>query len=355
MRFFTTLVLFLASLLKIEAMSAEDQDLVAVSIYKKAYEIGLVSKKAMHHVLSMPRWNTSATSAFNKNSFDIMCRDNQVQINLNRLFLNAIINSWLERESQGRFYNQYTAFLMENRISEYDINALHEILNPIARANIKFRDVMSYITKSGSIQVFHEIIGEDLKLQGLEKTFYSISSKNFGRIYWISRLYSEKEATVNEYQWRMKYMFGKKEEEKIVEEKWLLNLYGDAVKRGVIPLEEWKQVIEHKEKIEINPMRIIMSAMIQMIIFGSDLYEFLRTYGIHPLNIFRMEPIVRSFCNSKTKVVGTSNDKMRLSEIIIPNVNSLRYVWEIISADLAKIGVKEGSYFVPREDLGLNL
>jgi len=353
MRFFIILMLFIGSVLKIEAMSPEDQNLVAVSIYKRAYEIGLVSKRAMNHVLNMPRWSTSIPPVFDKD-ISAIPQDNQVRINLNRLFMNAIINSWLERVNQGKFCNQYTTFLLENRVSEYDINALHEVLNPIARKDVKFGDVMSHIMRSGSIQVFHEIIKEDLKLQGLEKTFYTISSKNFGRIFWISRLYSEKDTTISEFQWKIKYLSDKRQREKIVEEKWLLNLYGDAIRRGIIPLGEWKQAVERKEKIEINPMRIIMSAMIQMVIFGSDVYEFLRTYGIHPLNIFRMEPIVRSFCNSKTNVIGISNNEMKTSEIIIPNVNSLRYVGDIISGDLAKIGVKEGSYFVPREDLGFN-
>lgn len=352
MRFFIILMLFIGSVLKIEAMSPEDQNLVAVSIYKRAYEIGLVSKRAMNHVLNMPRWSTSIPPVFDKD-ISAIPQDNQVRINLNRLFMNAIINSWLERVNQGKFCNQYTTFLLENRISEYDINALHEVLNPIARKDIKFGDVISHIMRSGSIQVFHEIIKEDLKLQGLEKTFYNISSKNFGRIFWISRLYSEKDTTISEYQWKMKYLSDKSQREKIVEGKWLLNLYSDAVRRGVIPLEEWRQVVESKESVEINPMRIIMSAMIQMIVFGSDLYEFLRKYGIQPLNIFRMEPIVRSFCDPKTKVVGVNN-QMKTSEIIIPNINGLRYISEIISGDLAKIGVKEGSYFVPRKDLGLN-
>lgn len=348
MRFFIVIVLFIGSIVKIDAMNKEDQELVAVGIYKKAYEIGLVSKKAMHQVLSMPRCNTSVSST-------LFFQDNQVKINLARLFLNAIIKSWLTRVNQGGFYNQYTAFLIENKISEYDINALHETLNPIRKNDVKFSDVMSYITKSRSIRIFYEIISEDLKLQGLEETLYHISSKNFGRIYWISRLYSEKEATINEYQWRIKNRLGQRKEEKIVGERWLLNLYSDAVRRGVIPIEEWKQVVESREKVEINPTRIMMTAMVQMIIFGSDLYGFLRTYGINHLNIFRLEPVVRSFCNPKTKTVSVSMDATKSSEIIIPNINNLQYILDTISGDLAKIGVKEEIYYIPREDLGLKV
>ena len=352
---FITLVLFVGSILKVEAMKVEDQELVAVSMYKKACEVGLVSQKAMQCVRNMPRQSVYFQTSPKKDSLGIAFRENYVHIDLDYLFVNAVINSWVEAVERGQLYNQYFDFLVANKVSEYDVGALYQVLNTVRAVGVNIHEMVPYMTKMGSINIFKEIVADHLKSQGVRKTFYRVSKKNFDRILAIKDLVNERNTVIDEFRSKMDFVNSKKKIKRFVTENWLKNLHQDALKCGAISRDEQNCIAKINGRIGINPAKILTSAMIRLVDREPELYEFLVKYGVRSLNIIRMNTVVRSFLNPyESKIVRLPSGGSKISEIFIPNLDDLHYIFQTISDDLNKIGVENKIYYIPVEMINLH-
>lgn len=348
MRFFVAIVLLIGSILEIDAMRIDDQELIVVSIYKKACEVGLISPKAIQCVRNMPRQSVYFQTSPKKDSLEISFRENYVRIDLNYLFINAVINSWIEAIERGQLYNQYFDFLVENKVSQYDVGALYQVLNSVREVGVNIPGMVPYMTKIGSINIFKEIFADHLRSQGVRKTFYKVSKKNFDRILAIKNLVNERNTIIDEFKWKMKFINNKKKIKRFVTEDWLKNLYHDALKCGAVFLDEQNYVAQIRGIVGINPAKILTSAMIRFVNRESEFYGFLVKYGINSLNIIRMNTVVRSFFNPcESKIFRSSDSGSKISEICVPNLDDLHYIFSTISDDLNKIGVENKIYYIP--------
>ncbi len=352
MRFFISLMLFFGAILRIDAMSMDNQELIAVSVYKNAYNIGLISQKAMNYVQNMARCSFFENSVLDMNS-DLPSR-NHIRIDVHHLFSKAIIKSWKKVVNQGQYHSNYMNFLLKNKVSMKDIDILYQILNKHNSNDNWFenqtliikdlypllnrfasdedyeRDMMyisTYIRDPKDIVVFCEIIAKNLASFGLDRMFYNISKKRFVQIDEINEgdLFKKRKYLINEYQ------------ERSARENWLKELYGDAVTLGIISPEEWNQALCNPGKIGINPVRIVVLATIRMVASDSQLYKFVKKYGIQDGSIMQMIPIIRSLLIPENRMVNYLND--------------LGSVLSTVSRDLARIGVIDGAYYISKESV----
>jgi hypothetical protein len=352
MRFFITLMLFIGSILRINAMSMDNQELIAVSIYKNAYSIGLVSQRAMNYVQNMTRCSFFENSALDTNPN--LFSKNHIRIDIHHLFSKALIKSWKKAVNQGQYHNNYMNFLLNNKISMNDIDVLYQILNkhdsnydwsenqtivikdlyPILNRFTSDEDyerdmmyISTYVRDPNDIVMFCEIIAKNIASFGLDRMFYNISKKRFAQIDEpnMGNLLRKKEYLINEYQ------------ERSIRENWLRELYSDAITSGVISPEEWNQTLCNPGKIGINPVRIVILAAIKMVTSDFRLYNFLKKYGIQDYSIVQMMPVIRSFIIPEIKMVNY--------------LNNFGSVLGTISRDLARIGIIDGAYYISKESV----
>ena len=334
---------------EIKAMSVEDQELVSVGIYRKACKVGLVSPKGRNYVRRIANLNIHSNGLF---------QEDRIRIDLHHLISKAFIQAWKIYANWGQFYNGYMNFLLEHKVLTNDVCDLFKILNKynsnVARSEDQssvirelypilnkftpdadyYRDmtyVTNYIRDPKDVVMFYEVVARNLTSLGLEKTFFNISRARFAQIDRIGDidLDRKKNCLINEYQNRF------------IRESWLKNLYIDAVRYGVIPLEEWNHILSIEEKVGIHPVRIVTNAAIKMVVSDFRLCDFLGKYGVHHSSIFKMIPTIKSFLDPNIKM--------------IQYVNGLQRVLRTISDDMARIGISDGAYYVPKESLVSNL
>lgn len=345
MRLFITLILFVGSILEIEAMRIDDQELVSVGIYKKAYRVRLVSPRGRNYVRKIANSNVHSSK---------FSREDNIRIDLHHLFSKAFIQAWKISVKQGQFYNEYMNFLLENKMSTYDINVLYQILNKYKPDDTRSEDqnsvirnlypilnkftpdadyyrdityVTNYIKDPKDVVMFYEIIAKNLESLGLEKTFFNISRERFAQIDQIrdASLDRKKDCLIKEYQNRF------------ARENWLKSLYGDAVRYRVISPEEWNHVLNTQDQVVINPVKIVMNAAIKMVIQDFRLSEFLIKYGIHHSSIFQMIPVIKFFVNPNLKMIHY--------------IDGLQSILRTVSDDLVQIGISDGAYYISKESV----
>ena len=344
------LTIIIGCISKTEAMSIKNQELVSVGIYKRAYKVGLITSKGMRYARRKSKYFIFDHSSSNLNNFS---DENSIRIDLHHLFSKAVIESW-KKSCVNHYYNEYMNFLLENKISTNTLGILYQILNQYGLNSAKsanqdsvvrelypilnrftsdadyYRDityVSTYIKDPKDIVMFYEIIGKSLISLGLDKTFFNITREKFARIDRMNDidLDRKKDNLINGYQ------------NKFIRESWLKNLYIDAVRYGVISQEEWNQILDAKEKVGINPVKIVMNATIRMVMFDFRVYDFLNKYGVHHSSIFKMIPIIKSFLDPNIKMIHY--------------VDGLQHILRTISSDLARIGISDGAYYISKEAL----
>ena len=349
------IILTIGYISAIEAMSIKSQEIVSVGIYKKAYKVGLITSKGIRYARRKSRYCVFDHSGFNLNNFS---DENSIRIDLHHLFSKALIQAWKTYANWGQFYNEYMNFLLEHRISANDacdlfqilnkynpnvvrsedqstiIRDLYPILNKFTPDADYYRDmtyVTNYIKDPKDVVMFYEIVARNLTSLGLEKTFFNIPHSKFAQIDRINDidLDRKKNCLINEYQNRL------------MRESWLKNLYIDAVRYGVIPLEEWNQILSAQKKVGVHPVKIVMNAAIKMVVSDFRLCDFLSKYGVHHSSIFKMIPTIKSFLDPNIKMVQY--------------INGLQSVLGIISDDMARMGISDGAYYITKESLISNL
>ncbi len=355
MRFlYATILLFFGIVFKLDAMKIDDQEFVAVSIYKRACEIGLVSQKEMNVVNNMGRWSNKTGKSSDSRKLNGRPKENYVRIDLIYLFTKAVIESWKKSfMNQCPNNNQYMDFLLENKMPLYDIVALQQILNNSIYEKSNSGEFLSCLKKSENFLVFEEMFFENLKLLGLVKGFYWVSKKKYDRIIGMGeKLVFEKNMTIEEYQkakiyepiWRDPKKF-------VVGEDWISDLYCDAVKYGIVSVEKRKGISLLGEKIGINPVDVLISAMFQFVAFDSKICDFLMKYGISAISILRITPLIQYFFYPDNKIVQSFENGSRVTEIVLPSLSGMQYILHNVTKDLAEIGIYNGIYYFSKDKI----